>query len=200
MPTAEVYRWAQAQWGKVALGDERRQRRAVAVGAALAQASARSLPQQMASAAATKAAYRLMNCQEVTHWTLSEAHRKATRPGGAGPRGAAGALCTGWQLSGLQPPQQPGRARPYIGDGRGRGFCLQSCLALEAKSGRLLGLAEQVVWARGPKRQGETRSQRAKRRCESALWAECLEAMGPVPPGACWVSVADRAADVYGHL
>ena len=32
------------------------------------------------------------------------------------------------------------------------------------------------------------------------MWAESLEAIGPVPEGAIWVSVADRGADVYSHL
>ena len=79
MASKAARKWSQAQWGEVELGDKRRQRRAVAVGAALADASERSLPQQLQSRAATKATYRLMDCDEVTHAALLEPHRQATR-------------------------------------------------------------------------------------------------------------------------
>src|SRR5690349_21657308 len=42
--------------------------------------------------------------------------------------------------------------------------------------------------------------EQALRRTEADLWAECLEAIGPVPEGATWVSVADRGSDAYSHL
>jgi hypothetical protein len=88
-----------------------------------------------------------------------------------------------------------------IGNDRGQGFCLHSCLALEAHRGAVLGLAGQRFWARRePAPAGETRTQRAQRRTEADLWAEMLESIGPAPEGATWVSVADRGADVYSHL
>src|SRR5205085_970661 len=79
MASKEALWWARAQWGEVDLGDSRRQRRAVAIGAALAEASARSLPQQLQSRAAAKATYRLMDHEQVTHAALLEPHRQATR-------------------------------------------------------------------------------------------------------------------------
>ena len=35
---------------------------------------------------------------------------------------------------------------------------------------------------------------------ESALWTRSLRAVGSPPPGARWVVVADRGADIYEHL
>jgi hypothetical protein len=73
-------------------------------------------------------------------------------------------------------------------------------LALEASSGRVLGLADQRFWARTEPARPESRAQRARRRTEADVGAESLEAMGPPPPGATWVSVGDRGSDVYSHL
>ena len=199
MASKAARKWSQAQWGEVELGDKRRQRRAVAVGAALADASERSLPQQLQSRAATKATYRLMDCDEVTHAALLEPHRQATRHA-AQACGSAPVLFVqdGSALDFTHRTSLEGVGR--IGNDRGQGFCLHSCLALEAQSGRVLGLADQRFWARTEPARAESRTQRARRRTEADLWAESLESIGPVPAGATWVSVADRGADVYAHL
>jgi hypothetical protein len=199
MPSKEAWTWSRAQWGEVELGDERRQRRAVAVGAALAEASARSLPQQLQSRAATKATYRLMDCEEVTHAALIEPHRQATRQAAqaCGPEPVL-FVQDGSCLDFTHRNSLEGVGR--IGNDRGQGFCLHSCLALEAQSGQVLGLADQRFWARTEPARPESRTQRARRRTEADVWAESLESIGPVPEGATWVSVADRGADVYSHL
>ena len=67
----------------------------------------------------------------------------------------------------------------------------------------LLGLAHQKVWARQKEEVyggNETRAQRYRRRTESDLWAETLEAIGPVPEHTTWVSVGDRGSDVFSYL
>jgi transposase-like protein len=191
MASKEAWGWARAQWGKVDLGDERRQRRAVAVGAALASASARSLPQHLQSRAAAKATYRLMDNEQVSHAALLEPHRRATRHA-AQACGAKPVLFVqdGSYLDFTHRKSLEGAGR--IGNDRGQGFCLHSCLALEAKSGVVLGLADQRLWARTEPARRQSRTQQALRRTEADVWAECLEAIGPVPQGACWVSVADR--------
>jgi hypothetical protein len=200
MPSQAAWYWSRAQWGEVELGDKRREQRAVAVGAACADASARSLPQQLQSGAAAKATYRLMDCEDVTHAALIELHRQATRQAAqACGREPVLFIQDGSQLDFTHRNSLDGVGR--IGNDRGQGFCLHSCLALEAQSGAVLGLAAQSFWARSePAPAGETRTQRAQRRTEAHLWPETLEAIGPVPEGATWVSVADRGADVYAHL
>ena len=199
MPSKEAWTWSRAQWGEVELGDERRQGRAVAVGAALAEASARSIPQQLQSRAAAKATYRLMDCEEVTHAALIEPHRQATRQA-AQACGQKPVLFVqdGSCLDFTHRNSLEGVGR--IGNDRGQGFCLHSCLALEAQSGVVLGLADQRFWARTEPARAESRTQRARRRTQADVWAESLEAIGPVADGATWVSVADRGADVYSHL
>jgi len=71
--------WAEAQWGNAELGDRRRTRRAVRLGAAIAAQSAASLPKQTQRWSDLKAAYRLLNEEDVTHTKLSMPHWQATR-------------------------------------------------------------------------------------------------------------------------
>jgi Transposase DNA-binding/Transposase Tn5 dimerisation domain len=195
-----AWEWARAQWSGAALGDVRRTRRAVAVGAAMAEASASGLPQQMGSWAATKAAYRLMDCEDVTHEGVSAPHWRASREAAAAHDGPVFFVQDGTcvDLTRHAALEDAGR----IGDHRGRGFCVHSCLAVGSGTGAVLGLAHQAVWTRPeqPHKGRETRAERARRRTEADAWAECLEAIGPVPEGAVGVSVGDRGADVFTHL
>ena len=193
--------WAQAQWGHAELGDIRRTRRAVKLGAAIAAQSAASLPKQTQDWGDLKAAYRLLNEEAVTHTQLSLPHWQTTR----------------WQAT-----MHPGTPVLFVQDmseldfsahrrleGAGHlshlgyGFLLHSCLALlpDAVNPTLLGLAHQTVWKRDiRRRRTETKIQRQKRRNEADIWAETVEAIGPVPAGACWVSVGDRASDIFSYV
>jgi hypothetical protein len=196
----DVAAWAQAQWGQAALGDTRRQARAVRLGAAMATLPAGSLPKQTQGWGDLKAAYRLLNEPEVTHAALSTPHWEQTRSAAAG---AAPVLfiqdttevdfSAHKQTSGLGP----------IGNGGGRGFEVQSCLAVRPTmpAPTVLGLAYQRPWVRGaPHRGRETRRQRWQRDRESAIWGQTLAAIGTPPPGATWVSVSDRGSDGYGYV
>jgi hypothetical protein len=87
-----------------------------------------------------------------------------------------------------------------IGTGRGRGLLQHNSLAVRAKDGLLLGLAHQQLLPRRPRPQGETRARRRHRDRESALWANGFRGIGPTPPGACWVDVCDRGADLFEAL
>src|SRR4051794_31200425 len=71
-------RWAEQQWSTAALGDARRTRRAVPLGAALASRPEASLPEQTGSWREVKSAYRLLNEPDVTNAALSEPHWQAT--------------------------------------------------------------------------------------------------------------------------
>jgi Transposase DNA-binding len=158
MPSQAAWYWSRAQWGEVELGDKRREQRAVAVGAAFTEASARSLPHQQQSRAAAKATYRLMDGEAVTHAALIEPHRQATRQAAqACGRDPVLFIQDGSQLDFTHRTSLEGVG--CIGNDRGQGFCLHSCLALQARSGALLGLAAQSFWARTePAPAGESRT------------------------------------------
>jgi hypothetical protein len=68
----------------------------------------------------------------------------------------------------------------------------------------VLGVAHQKVWRRfGVIPKSETRSGRANRRTESDVWAEIVEEIGCAPvddTAPAWVSVGDRASDVFSYI
>ena len=95
------------------------------------------------------------------------------------------------------------RGLGHIGDGRGRGFELHSCLAVRPAepSPAVLGRAYQQPWTRQEVHHGpETRTPRGARARESAVWAQVLRAIGRPPAGARWISVSESASDVFGFL
>ena len=192
--------WAAAQWAGASLGDVRRARRAVAVGSALAAAPGASLPEQAGSWRDLKAAYRLFSQPQVTHDALSAPHWAATRA-------AASQLPVTLFLqdsSDLDYTHHPATAGlGMIGDGKGQGLAIHSCLAVvPGEPPGLSGLAYARVWARTgpPKRGTETKTQRGHRWTEADLWGDTLDALGDPPHDCTWVSVGDRGSDVFSYL
>ncbi len=183
--------WAQDQWGAVELGDARRNARAVEVGAAIARHPEGSLPAQLEGWNELRAAYRLLNSEEVSHASLSQPHWQKTRQQ-AQQQGPGVVLfiqdTTEVDYSGHRQTQGLG----VIGKGTTQGLLLHSCLAVvpEANNPTILGLAGQMVWSRAhaPANEGDK-------------WAELVECMGPLPEAtATWVSVGDRESDVFSYL
>jgi Transposase DNA-binding/Transposase Tn5 dimerisation domain len=190
-------RWAEQQWSRVALGDARRTRRAVQLGAALASRPQASLPQQAGSWDQLKAAYRLLQEPDVTHAALSEPHWQATRQQAA----HADTVLFVQDSSDLDfSAHRQTTGLGWIGNTGGRGFLLHSCLAVRPTAGpEILGVAAQRVWTRHEIKKGtETRAARAKRPKESEVWAQVVETIGPAPTSEQrWVSVSDRASDIF---
>jgi Transposase DNA-binding/Transposase DDE domain len=194
-------RWAEQQWGTAALGDARRRRRAVQLGAALASLPDASLPRQTGSWSELKSAYRLLNEPDVTHQALSQPHWQATYQQAA----QAGTVLFVQDTSELDfTAHRQATGLGWIGNTGGRGFLLHSCLAVRPTTvPEILGLAAQRVWTRHEIKKGtETRSARAHRPKESDVWAEMVETIGTAPshPDRCWVSVSDRASDVFSFV
>lgn len=189
--------WAAAQWGRVALGDPRRTRRALAVGAAMLARPAASIPQQMRSPAATKGAYGMLNNPAVSLAALSQPHWTRTRQ----TTEAAVVL----QLQ--DTTEVDYTAQPHIqglgpiGDGRGRGLLLHSVLSVAPSAtpdaDGVLGVAHQQVVLRQA-RDPHTPKPKWTRTPESLVWQTAVEALDTPPPGVRWVHVGDRAADNFG--
>lgn len=195
--------WAKTQWDQTNLGDVRRTRRAVQLGADIAVHSAASLPKQTKSWGNLKAAYRLLNEDNVTHEAISLPHWQTTRaqveltpaPVVLFPQDTSELnFTTHWALEGAG----------FTGDGKGYGFEMHSCLAIipEAKNPDIIGLANQIVWSRQhkPRRKTEKRTCRYHRRTEADVWAETLEVIGEAPEETMWVSVGDRGSDIYSYV
>jgi hypothetical protein len=191
----DIRPWAEANFGTADLGDRRRTRRLVAVATQIAADPAASLPDQAETWADLKASYRLFDRPEVTFAAVADPHWQLSRACGPGRYLVLDDTTEldfgrARQITGLGP----------TGNGGGRGFLLHSGLLVAAQGDAVRGLAGQVLHYRRPAPKGETRSQRLKRKRESAVWGELIDQVGPPPPGAEWVHVMDRGADDFEVL
>lgn len=197
---ATTEEWARQQWQGVELGDKRRNARAVKTGTQMAAHPAASIPQQFPNWPDLKATYRLLHAPGVTHETLSRPHWLAVRQAAETSHGPVLFIKDDSSLDFSQ--------RQATGLGRisniSQGLILHSCLAVvPGTPPQILGLAHQKVWARtGPPHKGrETMAEQYHRKGkETENWFGCLEQIGTVPHGACWVSVSDRGSDIFDYL
>src|SRR6266446_5444542 len=175
--------WAQATFGEVRLGDERRTRRAVSLAEAIAREPHVSLPKQLGEPKEVKATYRFLQSAQVSYEALLRPHVLQTREQDTTELDYQAHR----QTSGLGP----------IGNGRHQGFLLQTVLAVEPTSGELLGIAHQEPFVRKPAPKGERSSERVHRERESQVWERAVQAIGAPPQGLVWVHVGDRYSDIY---
>lgn len=190
--------WAKRQFGNVQLEDKRRRPRAVTMGAAFMRNPGASLPQQMGSPKALKAAYRLLAEEDVTFSALMEPHWRQTLEM-AHQHPVVLFVQDTTLLDYSHHPATTGLGP--IGDGQGRGIMLQTVLAVVPHPRQLLGIAHQEPFLRRPvPRKGENASQRQKRPRESQVWSRSVEAIGAAPANSCWVHVADRGSDIFEFM
>ncbi len=202
--------WSSAQWGRSDFGDKRRTERAVKMGAELVSRSGSSLPKQMVDSANLKGAYRLLKMPEVTHSTVSWEHWEATRERMRSPGlGVVLFVQDGTELDFGARRHVSGLG--FAGNTFSRGLQVHSTLCvlpgdpLWDLRPEVAGLALQTVWARdhAPRKKIERGSERLNRRTEYDVWEETVQAIGPAPAASCgtrWVSVGDRASDVFGYM
>lgn len=200
----DIEQWATEQWGRSCLGDERRTRRAVKLGKAIASQPGAGLPAQTHSWADLKAAYRLLHEAEVTHAALLRPPCAQVRE-----RVVASGAKVVLQIQDTTELDYTNHTRTVglgrIGDDRGRGLLVHSCLAVipSTATPQIVGVAAQKVWTR-PERAfkgHETRAERDARAKESEVWATVVEEIGDAPPeGVKFVSVGDRASASFGYV
>ncbi len=190
--------WATEQFGACDLGDIRRTRRAVRFATQIAADSCGSTPQQTSTWKDCKAAYRLIDSDDVTHEALTAPHFRRTRQ-----------LLTGHCLALGDTTELDFGIRKRIaglgptGDGNGRGFFLHSSLLVSRETEEIFGLMGQELFYRKARPANETRYERVQRPRESEVWGRVIDEIGPPTANARLTHVFDRGADnfeVYGHL
>jgi hypothetical protein len=186
--------WAERTFGNVCLHDLRRTRRAVQAATRLAENPLGSLPAQMQGWKATKALYRLLNEPDVTFAALMQPHFHQTREQAAASVILLVQDTTDIDLSHRRQISGVGQ----IGNERGRGFFVQTVLAVQPGTGAVLGCIAQEPFVRTPAPAGEQRSQRHKRaERETDVWMRQVQSIGTPAPGSTWVHVGDRGADMF---
>ncbi len=166
--------WAEQTFGGVQLHDLRRTRRAVQAATNLAENPLGSLPAHMHTWKETKALYRLLDEPDVTFAALMQPHLQHTREQ---------ALCspvvlmvqdtTDIDLSHRRKISGVG----HIGNARGRGFFVQTVLAVRPKTREVLGCMAQEPFVRIPAPKARTTASTASAR---SARKRCLDA-----PSAC---------------
>lgn len=191
----DVNRWAQQEFGLCDLGDVRRTRRLVKFAAQIAAKPDGSTPAQTEKWSDLKAGYRLIDGDQATLANIGGPHWQSTKNCSPGKwmivcDTTENDFGKGNQAAGLGP----------LGRGTGRGFLLHSGLMIDPTTGKVHGLAGQVVRYRRPAPKGETGCQRLKRSRESEVWGQLAEQIGPPPEGARFVFVCDRGADDFEFM
>src|SRR5579864_2166848 len=187
--------WAERTFGGVQLHDIRRTRRAVQAATNLAENPLGSLPAQMHTWKETKALYRLLDEPDVTFAALMQPHLQQTREQAtSSPVVLLVQDTTDIDLSHRHKISGVGQ----IGNERGRGFFVQTVLAVRPQTREVLGCMAQEPFVRIPAPEGEQRYQRRKREArESDVWLRQVSAIGTPAPGSIWVHVGDRGADMF---
>lgn len=198
MNTQEVLdpqQWSERTFGGVQLHDLRRTRRAVQAASKLAENPLDSLPAQMQTWKETKALYRWLDEPDVTFAALMQPHLQQTREQAHGsPVVLLVQDTTDIDLSHRHKISGVGQ----IGNERGRGFFVQTVLAVLPQSPEVLGCIAQEPFVRIPAPDGEQRSQRHKREeRETDVWMRQVQSIGTPEPGSIWVHVGDRGADMF---
>lgn len=198
MNTQEVLNpknWAERTFGGVQLHDMRRTRRAVKAAGNLAENPLGSLPAQMHTWKETKALYRLLDEPDVTFAALMQPHLQQTREQAlSSPVVLLVQDTTDIDLSHRRKISGVGQ----IGNERGRGFFVQTVLAVRPQTREVLGCMAQEPFVRIPAPDGEQRYQRRKRdERETDVWMRQVQAIGTPESGSLWVHVGDRGADMF---
>lgn len=187
--------WAERQWGAVELGDVRRNRRAVRMGAAMAAHPGYSLPRQMASRAALRAAYGLLNDRKVTIERLSSPHWEQTRQA-AGKQKVVLWVQDTTELDYTHHPTKEGVGP--IGDARGQGMLLHTTLGVvPGESPQVLGVAHQKAVLRCPAKRPRPKYTSTP---EGLVWADAAQAVGAPPEGVLWVHIGDGGSDDFRFM
>jgi len=187
--------WAEQTFGGVQLHDLRRTRRAVQAASNLAENPLGSLPAQMHTWKETKALYRLLDEPDVSFAALMQPHLQQTREQATcAPVVLLVQDTTAIDLSHRHKISGVGQ----IGNERGRGFFVQTVLAVRPQTREVLGCLAQEPFVRIPAPDGEQRSQRRKRQeRETDVWMRQVHAIGTPESASMWVHVGDRGADMF---
>lgn len=188
-------RWAERTFVAVQLKDMRRRKRAVRAAAQMARDASASLPQQMQSWKDVKALYRLLDEADGTFEALMHPHWQQTRA----TMEAETVVLLVQDTTEIDLSHRAHLSgRGQIGNAKGRGFLLQTVLAIVPETRSVLGCLAQKTFVRIPAPPKEQRYQRRHRENrESDVWMEMVKEIGSPTTIPRLVHVGDRGADMF---
>jgi len=189
--------FGEVHFGSAPLGNKARTRRLASLATQLVQHPGGTLPQKLCDPAALRAAYRLMNRDEVTHRAVLAPHQAETLRRIAAHDGPVLILCDSTELdyTTITSLQRLGQ----IGNGEHRrGYICQNCLAVDPQTRLVIGLVNQLLHNRADVPDGETKEQSRQRASrESRLWPD---GTCDLPGDAQLIVVCDRGGDTFEEL
>lgn len=186
-----------AMFGHAQLGDKRRTARLVATFERMRRHPGGTLPDKLSSPADLKALYRLCACQAVTHQALILALRTYTLARIATHAGPVLVVHDATELD-YTTLHSLVEDLGQIGKGTHRGYICHNLIALDANTGEVLGLLEQILHCRDETPENETLPQlRDRETRESLLWVKGTEHL-PCDPRL--IDVADQGSSTFEFL
>lgn len=182
------------QFSTIDVGDSRLQKRAVDVAIGCAKHPEESLAGRFDKWADLQGAYRFFSNPKITHQALQQPHYEKILEKARWQKELVLFIQDGSELLFNSHPWTHGLGP--TADSNGNGLMFHSCLVAkyhdESEETEILGLGYQEVWVRSEKKSKADKSK------ESEVWLRTLEKMGC--PKTNWVSVGDRANDIYDFL
>jgi len=196
--------WAEAEFSGACLGDARRGRRLVDVSARLAEHPQGMLPRTFSGWGELKAAYRMLENEEVTYEKVIDPHGQRVRRACQEP-GEYLMIEDTTELNYWKHPGTEGLGR--VSASGGHALFVHSTLGLRAQEWdgepsprvKVVGLFHQECWVRKGRAHSRKESVRSvlSRPRESQRWARVFREKGGPGPGARWTFIADREGDIY---
>jgi hypothetical protein len=184
--------WVEQQFGQCELGNRSRTKRLQKIVQAMVSCPEKSLSFQNSDWADLKAAYRLFDTETVTFDAVAEQHWKLTRQTAAGRY-----LLISDTTDVDHTKRKKTTGLGMLGDGKGRGFQLHSCLVYNSDQKLIVGMAGGLVHYRKAVSKGEKRMERLQRARESEIWGNLVDKVGAAPEGCQWIHVFDRGGDNF---
>ena len=186
-----------AMFGHAQLGDRRRSERLVTTFEQMRRHPGGTLPDKMSSPADLKGLYRLCHCEAVTHAALIAAMRIYTLARIAAHDGQVLVVHDATELD-YTSLGSLAEDLGQIGKGTHRGYLCHNVIALDATTGAVLGLLDQILHCRDDVPDDETLTELRERDTrESLLW---LRGAGQLPGDPRLIDVADQGASTFEFL
>jgi hypothetical protein len=192
MKLLENSEWVDLNFSDCDLGNVSRTKRLKKVAANMLENPDASLAEQNGEWKDVKAAYRFFARKEASLSSIAGSHWQLTRKS----QGKHKLLISDTTDLNYY-SHKATKGFGMLGDGKGRGIQLHSCLMVDGESRTLNGIAGALTFYRKRTPTNETRAQRLKRSRESQLWGDLVKEVGPPPVGVHWTHVFDRGGDNF---
>jgi hypothetical protein len=195
----DLQEWIEKQWPSKMFFDPRVHERTIFIAQACMRFPTGSIPQRFESFGAIKGCYRFLNRKDMNHQKLQTGHYDNVRKEATESQGKVLFIQDGSELlynshkwtTGLGPTS----------DSFGNGMLFHSCLAVkfEEDQPKVIGLSAQESWVREEEDE-KTDKKKDVEASEAKVWQKMLERTGPVPEGCNWITVGDRASDIFSFI